>query len=81
VPIGDTAAPADQVFVFVVVLFEVAAGSQGRQVHPVNGCCRDAEFGGDRVDRVLGDVKVHPTAGGEIRTDIALVVLLRFLAG
>jgi hypothetical protein len=30
------AAPADQVF--VVVLVEVAARSQGRQVHLVNGC-------------------------------------------
>jgi hypothetical protein len=72
--------------VFVVVLVEVAARSQGRQVHLVNGCsgdgCRgDAEFGSYRVDRVLGDVEVHPTVGGEIRADVALVVLLRFLAG
>jgi hypothetical protein len=75
-----------QPVVFVVVLVEEAARSQGRQVHLVNSCrgdgCRgDAEFGGNRVDRALGDVEVHPTVGGEMRTDVALVVLLRFLAG
>jgi hypothetical protein len=80
----DMAVPADQVF--VVILAEVAARSQGRPIHLVNGCrgdgrCGDAEFGGDRGDRALGDVEVNPTAGGEIRADVALVVLLRFLAG
>ena len=83
-PRRDMAAPADQVF--GVVLVGVAARSQGRQVHLVNGCrgdgCRwNAEFGGDRGDRVLGDVEVHPTVAGEIRADVALIVLLRFLAG
>ena len=38
--------------------------SQGGLVHLVNGCRGDAEFGGDRVDRVLGDVEVYPTVGG-----------------
>jgi hypothetical protein len=81
----DMAVPADQVF-FVVILAEVVARSQGRPIHLVNGCrgdgcCGDAEFGGDRGDRALGDVEVNPTAGGEIRADVALVVLLRFLAG
>jgi hypothetical protein len=80
----DMAVPADQVF--VVILVEVAAPSLGRQIHLVNGCrgdgrCGDAEFGCDRGDRALGDVEVNPTAGGEIRADVALVVLLRFLAG
>ena len=38
--------------------------SQGGLVHLVNGCRGDTEFGGDRVDRVLGDVAVYPTVGG-----------------
>src|SRR5208283_4426314 len=38
-------------------------------------------LGGERVDRVLGHGEVHPTVGGEIRADVALVILLRFLAG
>jgi hypothetical protein len=76
------AAPAEQVF--VVVLVEVAARSQGRQVHLVNGCrgdgCRgDAEFGRDRVDPLLRDVEVHLAVGGEVRADVALVVPLCFI--
>ena len=35
--------------------------SQGGLVHLVNGCRGDAEFGGDRIDRMLGEVEVYPT--------------------
>jgi len=38
-----------------------------------DGCRGDAEFCGDRVDRVLGDVEVYPTVGGEAEADVALV--------
>ena len=55
--------------------------SQGGLVHLVNGCRGDAAFGGDRVDRVLGDVEVYPTVGGEVWADIALVVSLNFITG
>ncbi len=53
--------------------------SQGGLVHLVNGCRGDAEFRGDRVDRVLGDVEVYPTVGGEVWADVALVVSLNFI--
>ena len=33
--------------------------SPGGLVHLLNGCRGDAEFGGDRVDRVVGDVEVN----------------------
>src|SRR5512135_58389 len=55
--------------------------SQGGLVHLVNGCRGDAEFGGDRVDRVLGNVEVYPTVGGEVWADVALVVSLNFITG
>jgi hypothetical protein len=55
--------------------------SQGGLVHLVNGCGGDAEFGGDRVDRVLGDVEVYPAVGGEVWADVALVVSLNFITG
>src|SRR5512135_3681483 len=55
--------------------------SQGGLVHLVNGCRGDAEFGGDRVDRVLGDVEVYPAVRGEVRADKALVVSLNFITG
>ena len=55
--------------------------SQGGLVHFGNGCRGDAEFGGDRVDRVLGDVEVYPTVGGEVWADVALVVSLNFITG
>ena len=45
----------------------------------VGGYRRDAEFGGDGVDRLLCDVEVGLAIGGEIRGDVALVVLLRFI--
>ncbi len=54
---------------------------QGRLVHLVGGWRGDAEFGGDRGDRALGDAEVHPTIRVEIRADIAVVILPRFLAG
>src|SRR5690348_12197695 len=65
---------------------KLAAESQRGLVHLINGCrgegcLGDPEFGGDLVDRVLGDVKVHPTVGAEMRTDVALIVLLRFRTG
>jgi hypothetical protein len=66
---------------FSVQALVLTARSQGRLVHLVSGWRGDAEFGGDCVDRVLGDGEVHPTVGGEIRADVTLVVLLRFLAG
>jgi hypothetical protein len=33
------------------------------------------------VDRVLGDVQVYPTVGGEVWADVALVVSLNFITG
>jgi hypothetical protein len=63
------AAPAKRVF--VVVLVQVAARSQSRQVHLLN--CRgdvrrgNAGFGGAGGNRTLGDVEAHPTVGGERR--------------
>src|SRR5208282_6310045 len=54
---------------------------QGGLVHLVNGCRGDPEFGGDRGDRVLGDLEVYPTVGGEVWADVALVVSLNFITG
>src|SRR4051794_39697281 len=54
------------------------ARSRGGLVHLVDGCRGDAEFGGDRGDRLLGDVEVDPTVGGEVRADVALEVTLGF---
>ena len=55
--------------------------SQGGLVHLVNGCRGDAEFRGDRGDRVAGDALVYPTVGGEVWADVALVVSLNFITG
>jgi hypothetical protein len=55
--------------------------SQGGLVHLINGCRGDAEFGGDRVDRGLGDVWVYPTVGGEVWAYVAIVVSLYFITG
>ena len=40
----------------------------------MSGCRSDAEFGGDRIDRLLGDVEVYPPARGVVGADVALVV-------
>ena len=39
--------------------------SPGGLVHLVNGCRGDAEFGGNRIGRMLGDIEVYPTIGSE----------------
>src|SRR6478752_1216161 len=39
----------------------------------------DAEFGRDRVDCSLRDAQVNPIVRGEIRADVALVVLFRLI--
>ena len=44
-------------------------------------CRGDAELGGDRVDRVLGDAQVYPTVGGGVWADVVLVVSLYFITG
>ncbi len=54
---------------------------QGGLVHLVNGCPSDAEFRGDRVDRVLGDVDLYPAVRGDVWADVALVVSLNFVTG
>jgi hypothetical protein len=53
----------------------------GGLVHLVNGCGGYAELGRDRIDRVLGDVEVYLTVGGEVWADVALVVALNFSTG
>ncbi len=55
--------------------------SQGGLVDLVSGCRGDAEFCGDRVDRVLCHAQVYPTVGGEVWADVALVVSLNFITG
>src|SRR5438093_4895064 len=53
----------------------------GRPVNLVNGCRGDAEFCGDRVDCVFGDVEVYPAVGSVVWTDVAIVVAANFIAG
>ncbi len=67
----DMAVPANQVF-FFVILAEVVARSQGRPIHLVKVAAATV---------IAGMPSSAATAGGEIRADVALVVLLRFLAG
>src|SRR6476469_8062334 len=55
------------------------ASSCGRPIEGVGGYCPDAQFGRNRVDRLLRDVEVHLAVGGEVRADVALVVLLRLI--
>ena len=59
--------------------FRVACRSLRGPINIVGPYRRDAEFGGDGVDRLLCDIEVGLTIGGEIRGDVALVVLLRFI--
>src|SRR5689334_23356000 len=54
---------------------------QGGLVYLVHGCRGDAEFGGDRIDRMLGHVEGYPAVGGVVGTDVSLVVLLNFITG
>ena len=58
--------------------FRVVCRSLRGLINIVGPYRRDAEFGGDGVDRLLCDIEVGLTIGGEIRGDVALVVLLRF---
>ena len=42
-------------------MLEVVAGSQGRQVHLVDGTRGHAGFGSDCGDTLLGSFEIHPT--------------------
>jgi hypothetical protein len=45
----------------------------------VCGCWGDTEFGRDRLDGLLRDVEVYLAVGGEVRSDVSLVVPLCFI--
>jgi hypothetical protein len=69
---------------FLVTPTSAGRGGSSRSgglVHLVNGCRGDAEFGGDRLDGMMGGIEVYPTVGSEVRTNVALVVSLNFIAG
>ena len=51
----------------------------GRLVDLIGTCRGDAEFGRDRVDRLPGDIEIHPVIGVEVWTDVVLVVALHLI--